>query len=265
MSKQKIIYHRDGYVSIFEKGFRKSSDKYMPGLYKVSTNQHMELVISYTSNVDCQTPIMTKELSNFEQYLDLYLQNKDKFIDYNIIRKLGLLLHGEPGTMKTSFCKYITNKLIKNNEAIIVQGSSFYSIRLFYNYVRANQDTIVVVMIDELDSFLDLFGDRDLLEFMDGVEPIDNVLFLATTNKLNEIPDCFLRPSRYKFVIQCLPIANANDSKVLLGNMGLSADFVDPKDLVGKNIDEASEVIKDYILGFGKLKKSKNKIGFNND
>lgn len=260
---QKILYHKDKTISIFEKGFKKSSSYYLPGIYDVALDNQMRLVIQYEENTEFMDPIKSSELENFEEYLKLFLENKEEFTKYNIVKKTGLLLYGEPGTMKTSYCKYLINKLITENQAIVVKGTSFYAIESFYEYVRTNSaDSLVVILVDELDSFIDQMGSRDILEFMDGIVDINNVVFLATTNQFDDLPDSFKRPSRFKFIIEARPLSKTSDCEKLIENMGIDKSLVNAKDLADKTIDEASEVIKDYLIGFRKLKKSKNKIGF---
>lgn len=258
-----IKYHDNDYIS-WDNDIKKTSKKFLPGVYECSYNHHAQLVVSYTAKTDFLVPVMNESLENFEEYISKYITGYSKLSERGLPKKMGLLLHGKPGTMKTSFITYLYNKLIKDHKAIVVVGRNPNAMSDFCEAVRDNQDTLLIPFLDEFDKYLDHY-ELDLLEFIDGQYSVINTLFLATTNNIDSISDSFKRPSRFKFIIETTSLNNLDEVNILLKNINME-DYPEPKELINKTIDEAKDIVTDHLLGFTMKKgKKQKKIGFGNN
>lgn len=125
----------------------------------------------------------------------------------------GVLLHGPPGTGKTLICKALANELgvtayrMSATELVgSVQGETEANMRLLFSRALAHAPSLV--MIDEFDviatnrerlaSQSDVRAASQLLTLMDGLEEVDGLVLMATTNRIQAIDPAFRRPGRFE-------------------------------------------------------------------
>jgi transitional endoplasmic reticulum ATPase len=125
----------------------------------------------------------------------------------------GVLLYGPPGTGKTLMAKAVANEAqsnfisIKGPELLNKYvGESEKGVREVFEKARANAPT--VVFFDEIDSIAGERGQRmgdsgvgervvsQLLTELDGLEELEDVVVIATTNRPDLIDSALLRPGR---------------------------------------------------------------------
>ncbi len=125
----------------------------------------------------------------------------------------GILLHGPPGTGKTLLAKAVANEADSNFISIKgpelfdkYVGESEKGVREVFSKARENAPT--VVFFDELDAIAaergsglgdNNVGERvvsQLLTELDGLEELEDVVVIATTNRPDLIDDALLRPGR---------------------------------------------------------------------
>jgi transitional endoplasmic reticulum ATPase len=125
----------------------------------------------------------------------------------------GVLLYGPPGTGKTLLAKAVANESqsnfisIKGPELLNKYvGESEKGVRDVFSKARENAPT--VVFFDEIDSIAGERGQHSgdsgvgervvsqLLTELDGIEAMEDVVVIATTNRPDLIDDALLRPGR---------------------------------------------------------------------
>jgi len=125
----------------------------------------------------------------------------------------GVLMYGPPGTGKTLLAKAIANESksnfisIKGPELLNKYvGESEKGVREVFEKARSNAPT--VVFFDEIDSIATERGQRSgdsgvgervvsqLLTELDGLEALEDVVVIATTNRPDLIDSALLRPGR---------------------------------------------------------------------
>ncbi|WP_089825261.1 AAA family ATPase [Halogranum amylolyticum] len=126
----------------------------------------------------------------------------------------GVLLYGPPGTGKTLLAKVVANEAqsnfisIKGPELLNKYvGESEKGVREVFEKARANAPT--VVFFDEIDALAAErggagsdagVGERvvsQLLTELDGLEELEDVVVIATTNRRDLLDDALLRPGRF--------------------------------------------------------------------
>ena len=125
----------------------------------------------------------------------------------------GILLYGPPGTGKTLLAKAVASEA--NNNFISVKGPELLNkyvgesekgVREIFEKARQNAPT--VIFFDEIDAIAGQRGRRmgdsgvgervvsQLLSELDGIESLEDVVVIATTNRPDLIDDALLRPGR---------------------------------------------------------------------
>ncbi|MFP4627299.1 MAG: CDC48 family AAA ATPase [Natronomonas sp.] len=141
------------------------------------------------------------------------LDYPDVFESMDLTAAKGVLLYGPPGTGKTLMAKAVANEA--NSNFISIKGPELLNkyvgesekgVREVFEKARANAPT--VVFFDEIDSIAGERGQRmgdsgvgervvsQLLTELDGLEELEDVVVVATTNRPDLIDSALLRPGR---------------------------------------------------------------------
>lgn len=177
----------------------------------------------------------------------------EKMQKYMIKRKKGVLLHGKPGTGKTSITHLIKKflEIPEGNYTSLCMskvlgkyvGETEGNIRGLFENAKKNPRSFYLLVLDELDSI----GDRErtdiihqstpinqLLTLMDG-EKIDNIVVIGLTNHLHKLDKALLRPGRFDAVIE-IPLPDAKQRAQIFEH------YLKPlrnNELVDKDVDVA--------------------------
>ena len=214
--------------------------------------------------------------------LQIFWDNKEKFIKYKLNPKRGIILHGDPGCGKTSLI-YLLVEEIKRRNGISVyfdMPDNWVEIAKLIRKVEVYRP--ILCIIEDIDLVIEKFGEEVFLNFLDGLNSITNVVYVATTNNIEKIPDRIKdRPSRFdkKYEIKK---PDDSDRELYLKTKLLPEDLKkyninklvkDTKNFTMAHLKEA--FISLYILGndynevISRLKKSKitepSRIGFDLD
>jgi len=164
----------------------------------------------------------------------------------------GVLLYGPPGTGKTLLAKAVANEA--NSNFISVKGPELLNkyvgesekgVREVFEKARANAPT--VVFFDEIDSIAGERGSNmgdsgvgervvsQLLTELDGIEELEDVVVVATTNRPDLIDSALLRPGRLDRHVH-VPVPDEEARRAIL-------------DVHTRNKPLADDVDLDYLAG----------------
>jgi predicted AAA+ superfamily ATPase len=152
------------------------------------------------------------EIDKITKFLDKFKDNEEFYREKHIKYKTGILLHGKPGTGKTSLSNAIANYY--DRSILNIDISTFDRLDLPYITQAINSDTQkYVVLLEDIDT---LFLNRKkenldkeensivnrLLQFLDSNSSPDNVIFIATTNHLDRLDEALLRHGRFDLKVE---------------------------------------------------------------
>lgn len=160
------------------------------------------------SNIDF--PIIGLDFTELKKNSIDFLLNDD-FREYckkkNIKLKRGIVLEGKPGTGKTLSIQWLKQEANKNN----INVTSFKNIDEFiHGESEYYNDSKNIFVFEDFDAAL---MDRKetgetpnqvlamVLNTLDGIDKIEDVVSVFTTNKISMFDDAFLRPGRIDKVI----------------------------------------------------------------
>ncbi|MBI4322273.1 MAG: AAA family ATPase [Chloroflexi bacterium] len=188
-----------------------------PGVITAETDVHLE----YNENLhtDAVTDVtfddvggMQRQLDAVRELLQLPLQMPEVYRQLGINSPRGVILHGPPGVGKTHLARALANEVqarfyyINGPEVVgTMYGETESNLRRVFN--EATHHAPSVILIDELDSIAPRRGESgaqsdtrmvtQLLSLMDGLNRVDGIIVLGTTNRLEAIDVAARRPGRF--------------------------------------------------------------------
>lgn len=120
---------------------------------------------------------------------------RQKYQALNISHKRGFLLYGPPGTGKTTLIRYTIKDHINKNGIVIKYGDEYEFADALVAVKSVNgPETKLLVLIEDLEE-----AEEEVLSCaLDGIGPMDNTLFIATTNYIDKVSKRLSnRPSRF--------------------------------------------------------------------
>ncbi len=172
-----------------------------------------------------------EELQHIRELIEYPIKFPDVYQEIGINPARGVLLFGPPGTGKTLMTKAISNELDANfhyinGPSIISAGYGETEGKLRSIFDAANHSLPSIILIDEIDaiapnrddtgSFTDLRVTTQLLELMDGLQSVQGVMVVATTNRIDAIEPALRRPGRFDRELYLGP-PNEDARKDILG------------------------------------------------
>lgn len=173
-----------------------------PGLYEITSSglgwtlKEVELgnITKPILNDDLFTKMRT-EINHFNENESFYKEHK---LDY----KRGILLYGLPGNGKTNFIKYLLHDM--KALTLIVDAKNEEQIKFSKSIITGTvlKDVLKIVVLEDIDG-VDPYSRSVFLNMLDGIVPLNKVIFIATTNFPKRLDSGIInRPSRFDVFIE---------------------------------------------------------------
>ena len=267
MDKNIMAWYRQG-NSYFPT--KKPNQEAIPaGLYDIEDSYELGLYITRRNVMLDELFMMPDEaIMKVTDDLNKFLANEEKYKEYGMTYKRGVLFFGPPGTGKTSTSNLIIQKVIKDYGAIVLNVERLGTFIPMVRIIRALEPTkLILAVIEDLDGFIYNNSERDFLNVLDGNMGVNKICYLASTNYLNRLPPRLInRPSRFDLIVE---IGYPNDIvrktyiTKKLKPVDLQAINIDKwvKDTAGLTISHIKELIisvailgNDYTSSLSRLK-----------
>ena len=191
------------------------------GIVHIDANTQVELLPEFTERRDGERRAdvtyddlggMNDTIDALREMVELPLRHPELFQRLGVDPPKGVLLHGPPGTGKTRLARALANESDAQFFHIAgpeIMGSAYGESekRLREIFEEAAKSAPSIVFIDEIDSIAPKRGQvtgeaekrlvAQLLTLMDGLEPRENLVVIAATNRPEAIDEALRRPGRF--------------------------------------------------------------------
>ncbi len=170
-----------------------------PGYYDIQVDNMKGILFK---KIDIKTDgLLRFPETNSEVVIDeisKFWEREEHFLKYSLNYKRGIFLYGPPGSGKSSTIQLIFEDVIKRKGVVF----KFYSPGIFCDGIRIfreiQPDIPIVVLMEDIDSILEMNNESEVLNILDGVDQVNKVVFLATSNYPEKLGERILnRPSRF--------------------------------------------------------------------
>lgn len=198
-----ITKEKFGWVDVDNSFFlsqKPNTDAIPPGLYNVKSDMQRGMYLEKKSVLLDEIFLVPDDLvAEITSDLDKFWKSKERYSEYKITYKRGILMDGPPGTGKTSLINLVINEICGKYDGIAINMEDTNSFLKMAELMRSMEsDRPILAIIEDMDSFLQYNSTKEFLNILDGNNQIDNVVYLATTNYIDRIEDRIKnRPSRF--------------------------------------------------------------------
>lgn len=224
---------------------------------------------------------------------------KEKFKEYKFAFKRGILLHGKPGCGKSCIISLCMKYVIEELNGVIIPLQSTGDLELYSSAIPEifrviERERPIVIIFEDIENMC-IHGSGSeslLLNVLDGLDQLENVVYLATTNYIEQLKERIInRPSRFdrriyvsflnyddrlfyfKNKLKEKDIKNNDIKKWATDTEGLSiahlAELIKSVVIFGSDYNETIDMLKEMnnfsMLHSSKYEKENSSIGFRND
>lgn len=176
------------------------------GNYTVINNNGQYSLELYDIEHDELYVMPNNDISTIISEVEDFWNKKDLFKKYNVSHKRGILFTGPPGTGKSSLINILSNKLVSQDGIIfhIYDANDLAAvINVTHSIIRVIEpERPIIIIIEDIDKMANYRDESLISNFLDGEDQIEHSVVIATTNKIQDLNDVLMRPSRFDWIIQ---------------------------------------------------------------
>lgn len=238
-----------------------TQEKIDAGVYDIKHNPDTGYyLLKKDLNLDALIELPSPEGMKVIEGIESFWQKEDKFKEYGYAFKRGVLLYGIPGGGKSSIINLLCKKLVEEKDGVIFTLNSQDDLRYYTNFMPEIYRMIepkrpIICIIEDIDGLCqNKEVESALLNVLDGIEQLQNIVYLATTNYTEKLSERITnRPNRFDIRIE-VKSPNAECRKLYLSKKLKEEDLkiIDLEDWVkkteGMTMAHLGEIIKSVII-----------------
>ena len=180
--------------------------------------------------------------------IELFWTQEEAFARYSLPFKRGILLHGPPGSGKSSTLRLVAESVVERGGYVLLFSRPTTLVTAVRMLRSAHPEASVVVLMEDLDAILHNGDESSVLNLLDGAEQVHRVVFLATTNYPELLKDRIAnRPSRFDRRVLIAP-PTAETRRMYLDTLVCEGDDFDLDRYVKDTADMSLAHVKELFV-----------------
>lgn len=174
-----------------------TTDTLPPGYYDIASSNNQLWFVPVARRYDKIIRFPHAQVDKVIDEIDRFWGREEIFRKFKLSYKRGILMHGPPGSGKTSALQLIARDVVERGGVVLIFDADLFGSA--YRQLRHVQPDIpVVVLMEDIDALLEGRNESAVLNILDGAESVRKVVFVATTNYPEKLgPRIWNRPSRF--------------------------------------------------------------------
>jgi len=125
------------------------------------------------------------------------------FRQHGYLHRRGYLLYGPQGSGKSSVVHQVVHRIIKAGHIAVFCEHPGILTRAMELFRKIEPDRPLVCLFEDIDAIIEMHGDSELLQWLDGSHQINKVINIATTNYPERLDRRIVsRPRRFDRIIK---------------------------------------------------------------
>lgn len=222
-----------------------------PGIYECYTHPYSPGFLLKEMKVNSDEIIDVPDTAGDEimSEIDLFLSDKvrQNFERYKYLHKRGILLYGPQGTGKSVIVLNLMRKMTERGGIALFNPSPGILAEVIKGIRDIEPSREVLVAWEEFDSLLNNY-EPTVLQILDGQKQFSNVVFVATTNYIDNISDRVKnRPGRFATVKYVGPLSR-DARRIILSKKLLAPESDNIEQWIEYTDGMSFDQIKDMIV-----------------
>lgn len=199
-----VQWVRIGEKSYFPEGEIIKTKVIPPGIYDILFNQQKGYYLKGKDvTLDELFVLPSPEQKQILSDIQTFWSKKKHFSDYKFTYKRGILLYGPAGCGKSSVINLLATEVVQKHKGIVLYLNNSDDLTRFMSIMpmlrQIEPDKQILCVMEDLETFVSYREtETQLLNVLDGVNQMDNVVYLGTTNYPEQLKERILnRPSRF--------------------------------------------------------------------
>jgi Cdc6-like AAA superfamily ATPase len=215
-----------------------------PGYYDLGSDQGQIFFMKIRARTDDLIKFPDSQSAKVLDGIRDFWDREKLFKKYGLPYKRGILMHGPPGSGKSCTLQLVAREVVERGGVVLTYNPGIF-LAAYRAFRDIQPDTHIVVLMEDFESLLKNYESR-LLNLLDGVEDLDKVVFLATTNYPEMLQARIVnRPSRFDLVVR-VPHPSVESRKMYLSYL------VQDDDAASIDVDKYAEDTKELSLAHTK-------------